>query len=177
MRGRGFCQICLASFLMLLNFLQAFVSLSIVVYSVWIINHSNHGGHPIPWFSYALMRIGVGMSLFSLIGYIAAETFSACLFSFVSFTDLLYFSPFISVDLPNDPSGEIERLRAFIEDNFDVFRWFGVAVVVTQALSLLLAIVLQTMVSNIGLDNNIDEDYDDYPNRSPLLSNYPRAQV
>lgn len=41
-----------------------------------------------------------------------------------------------------------------------------------KALSLLLAIVLQTMVSNIGLDNNIDEDYDDYPNRSPLLSNY-----
>lgn len=189
MRGRGFCQICLASILMLLNFLQAFVAFFIVIYSVWIIDHSNDGSDSIPWFSYALMGIGVGLGLFSLIGYIAAETFSTCLFTlYALLSSIVILAEGALVgyiildknweyDLPNDPSGEIGRLRALIEDNFEVFTWVGVAFVVTQALSLLLAVVLQTMVSNTGSDNDSDEDYDEYPNRSPLLSNYPRAQV
>jgi hypothetical protein len=35
-------------------------------------------------------------------------------------------------DLPLDPTGELESLRSFIEENIDICKWVGIAVVVIQ---------------------------------------------
>ena len=35
-------------------------------------------------------------------------------------------------DLPLDPTGELEELRRFIEDNIDVCKWIGIIVISTQ---------------------------------------------
>lgn len=35
-------------------------------------------------------------------------------------------------DLPLDPTGELEGLRKFIEDNIDLCKWIGIIVISTQ---------------------------------------------
>lgn len=35
-------------------------------------------------------------------------------------------------DLPFDPTGELESLRSFIEDNIDICKWVGIAVIGIQ---------------------------------------------
>lgn len=47
---------------------------------------------------------------------------------------LLNFMPsyLASQDLPYDPTGELDSLRSFIEENIDVCKWVGLAVVIIQ---------------------------------------------
>ncbi|KAH7517481.1 hypothetical protein FEM48_Zijuj09G0069400 [Ziziphus jujuba var. spinosa] len=74
-------------------------------------------------------------------------------------------------DLPFDPTGELQSLRSFIEANVDICKWVGITVVVIQALSLLLAIVLRGMVSTRRVDYNGEDDYDGRAaTREPLLN-------
>ncbi|BBH10090.1 Tetraspanin family protein [Prunus dulcis] len=75
-------------------------------------------------------------------------------------------------DLPFDPTGELDSLRSFVQDNTDVCRWAGLAVIVLQALSLLLAMVLRGMVSTHKADYDVEDDYDFRGRtREPLLNN------
>ena len=58
-------------------------------------------------------------------------------------------------DLPYDSTGELKRLRAFIEDNIDICEWVAVTIIVIQvynyiffkSLSILLLVTRQTQVS------------------------------
>ncbi|GER29647.1 tetraspanin family protein [Striga asiatica] len=79
-------------------------------------------------------------------------------------------------DIPFDPTGELDRIRTFIEDNVDVFMWVGIAIVVMQAgfvLSLLFALILRSLVSVRQEDDDIEGDYDYRSNsREPLLAPY-----
>ncbi|KAH0916951.1 hypothetical protein HID58_024611 [Brassica napus] len=74
-------------------------------------------------------------------------------------------------DLPYDPTGELNSLRAFIEDNIDICKWVGAAVVVVQLLSLLLAMVLRAMVSPKRPELDDEEDFENPRSRAwdPLL--------
>ncbi|KAK2986371.1 hypothetical protein RJ640_026635, partial [Escallonia rubra] len=78
------------------------------------------------------------------------------------------------LDLPFDPTGELDSLRSFIKANIDVFKWVGIAVVIMQALSLLFAMVLRALVStHQRVDHDVEEDYDDSDRiREPLLNSH-----
>ncbi|KAG2719415.1 hypothetical protein I3843_03G256000 [Carya illinoinensis] len=223
------CHFSLAFVLKFLNFLQAFVGVSIIVYSVWMLNQWSHhvpispptsapspapslslfldsesawvsnpitrvnlaadivsgfdGGSgleldlnsfrlPAPWFIYFFMGVGIIMCCITLIGCIAAEVIHGCCLCFYTFliTVLILIEAalvaFIAIDrnwekdLPFDPTGELESLLSFIEENIDICKWVGIAVVAIQTLSLLLSIILRAMLSTRRPHFDSEEGYD-----------------
>ncbi|EXB46063.1 hypothetical protein L484_015924 [Morus notabilis] len=212
---RHCCHISLAFFLKFLIFLQAFVGVSIILYSIWMLDQwhdripisppvppvapspdssppssllttggvsdeilpSNVAADfvssfddgfelylralnlPAPWFIYSFMGVGILMCCITFIGCIAAEAINGCCLCF---------------DLPFDPTGQLQNLRLFIEDNIDICKWVGIVVVSIQALSLLLAIILRAMVSTVSSQRVDDDLEDDYNGRGrtwePLLN-------
>lgn len=133
-----------------------------------------------PWFVYTVMSFGVLLCLIALTGYIAAGAVSGCcLFFYAVFTSIiivveaaivgdLVFNEHWVEDLPHDATGGLQSLRAFIEANIDLFKWIAVTVVVVQALSLLLAVILR----GTALEKRVDDENDEHFSvmRNPLLS-------
>lgn len=183
------CRSCLALLLKLLNFFQTFVGVSILIYSIWIFNQASKHDLafsldldklPAPWFVCALMGIGILLCLVAVTGHIAAETISSCCLCFYSVMitiiilleaalvgDIIFNNEW-KKDLPSDSTGELNRLIAFIEDNMDIFRWTGVAIIVIQAFSLLLAVLVRAMIPSRRLDYDSDEEY--FVIRRPLIT-------
>ncbi|KAG2323600.1 hypothetical protein Bca4012_059080 [Brassica carinata] len=222
------CHVSFASTLKILNFVQAFFGVSIIIYSIWMLDQfhrhlpvdppptstsgldiaeplnnpaalmmasvvlgssGDHGFNlrsldlPAPWFIYSFMAVGVLVCIVTIIGFIAAEAINGCCLCFYSILKTLLILleaalvAFIAIDrhwekdLPYDPTGELTNLRAFIEDNIDICKWVGAAVVVVQLLSLLLAMVLRAMVSPKRPELDDEEDYENPRSRAwdPLL--------
>ncbi|KAF3595569.1 hypothetical protein DY000_02020175 [Brassica cretica] len=225
------CHLSFASTLKILNFVQAFFGVSIIIYSIWMLDQyhrhspvdpptsssglgiarvseplnnpaglmasvvlgsSGGGDHgfnlrsldlPAPWFIYSFMAVGVLVCIVTIIGFIAAEAINGCCLCFYSILKTLLvlleaaLVAFIAIDrqwekdLPYDPTGELNSLRAFIEDNIDICKWVGAAVLVVQLLSLLLAMVLRAMVSPKRPELGDEEDFENPRSRAwdPLL--------
>ncbi|TVU07497.1 hypothetical protein EJB05_40853, partial [Eragrostis curvula] len=70
-------------------------------------------------------------------------------------------------DLPYDRTGELDNLLSFIHNNLDLCKWAALAIFGTQALSLLLAMILRAMLSSRSVDYESDEDF--VVIRRPLL--------
>ncbi|CAA0833417.1 Tetraspanin-18 [Striga hermonthica] len=143
------------------------------------------GSLPAPWFIYAFMGIGILVCCITFIGHIAAEAINGCCLCFYAILATLFILleaglvAFIALDhnwekdIPFDPTGELDRIRTFIEDNIDVFMWVGIAIVVMQVLSLLFALILRSLISVRQEDDDIEGDYDYRSNsREPLLPPY-----
>ncbi|KAL4309969.1 hypothetical protein GQ457_01G056320 [Hibiscus cannabinus] len=225
-------HVSLAFVLKFLNFLQGFIGVSIILYSIWMLDQWNHqvpnfspdsslsvlaisrpevGAQaagvldgvavglaseldngvgfdlksvklPAPWFIYSFMGVGIMLCCITLIGCIAAESINGCCLRFYTFLKIVLILveaalvALIAIDrswekdIPFDPTGELDTLRSFIEDNIDICKWVGISVVIIQALALLVAIILRAMVSSRRIDMD-DEDEDDYEsNRGPLLN-------
>ncbi|KAK8945210.1 Tetraspanin-18 [Platanthera zijinensis] len=185
------CRSCLLFLLKLLNFLQTFVGVSILIYSIWILNHtSKHGVSfsldfdrlPAPWyvrFVCALMGIGILLCMAAFTGHIAAELVSSCCLCFYSIFitiiilleaalvgDIIFNNEW-KKDLPPDSTGELKRLIAVIEDNMDIFKWTGISIIAIQAFSLLLAVLVRAMIPSRRLDYDSDEEY--FVIRRPLI--------
>ncbi|KAK2455179.1 tobamovirus multiplication protein 2A [Trifolium repens] len=164
------CHFSLAFVLKFLNFLQAFVGASILLYSIWMLNHWDHYipqppplphfsislprsfspfltsniNLPAPWFIYAFMCVGILVCCIAFFGCIAAEIINGCCLCFYTLliTVLVLLEAalvvFIAIDrqwqedLPVDPTGQIESLRSFIEENQDICRWVGIVVLAVQ---------------------------------------------
>ncbi|XP_024018428.1 tetraspanin-18 [Morus notabilis] len=239
---RHCCHISLAFFLKFLIFLQAFVGVSIILYSIWMLDQwhdripisppvppvapspdssppssllttggvsdeilpSNVAADfvssfddgfelylralnlPAPWFIYSFMGVGILMCCITFIGCIAAEAINGCCLCFYTLLKTVVILleaalvAFIAIDhhwekdLPFDPTGQLQNLRLFIEDNIDICKWVGIVVVSIQALSLLLAIILRAMVSTVSSQRVDDDLEDDYNGRGrtwePLLN-------
>ncbi|KAI4374382.1 hypothetical protein MLD38_012385 [Melastoma candidum] len=235
---RGFCHISLACGLKLLNYLQSFVGISIVLYSAWMLNYwNNHRVFPpfpapspvgpppyasvsgfrgqmvaygrwnfgsgialgfgdgdalgldlssfhLPasWFIYSFMGVGIVLSSISLIGCMVAEATNGCCLCFYAIlvSVLLLIEGalvvFIAIDhrweqdLPFDPTGELDSLRSFIDNNADMCKWVGIAVLLMQGLSLLLTFVLRGLASPRRTEY-CEDDYDGRARiREPLLN-------
>ncbi|VYS64254.1 unnamed protein product [Arabidopsis thaliana] len=234
------CHVSFASILKILNFLQAFIGISIIIYSIWMLDQYNHhvpvdpppsqppaasspdssysfsnsiieinsvsdslknpidfvsgivlgsgGGDsgfnlrsldlPAPWFIYCFMAIGILVCIVTIIGFIAAEAINGCCLCFYSILKTLLIIieaalvGFIVIDrhwekdLPYDPTGELNSLRAFIEENIDICKWVGIVVVAIQLLSLLLALVLRAMVSPRQSELDDEDDFENPMSRA-----------
>lgn len=146
----------------------------------------NSHTNPAPWFIYAFMGVGILICCITCIGHIAAEAINGCCLCFYALLTTVFvlleasLVAFIALDhqwekdLPLDPTGELDSVRAFIEKNADVLMWFGISIIVIQVLSLLLATILKSLVSSRRVDHDIEEDYDARSRmREPLLSPHP----
>ncbi|KAK6238982.1 hypothetical protein QUC31_004451 [Theobroma cacao] len=234
------CHVSFAFVLKFLNFLQAFVGVSIILYSIWMLDQWNHhvpiypppiapspesflsvhfnsrpeiGAEaarvfddfvvglasgldnsvgfdlssvklPAPWFIYSFMGVGIVLCCITFIGCIAAESVNGCCLCFYTLLKIVLILieaalvAFIAIDrhwekdLPFDETGELDSLRSFIEDNIDLCKWVGISVVIVQALSLLVAIILRAMVSSGRRDIDNEDDYENIRGRTwkPLLN-------
>ncbi|XP_010936082.1 tetraspanin-18 [Elaeis guineensis] len=182
----SFGQSCLAVLLKFFNFLQTFVGISILIYSVWVLNRWNRRGLdldleglPAPWFICAIMGAGVLLCLIAFTGHIAAEVVNGCCLCFfavltiililleATLVSILVFDKHWEENLPYDSTEELKRFCAFIKENMDICKWVAVTVIVIQALSLLLAMILRAMVPARRVDYDSDEDF--VVIRRPLL--------
>ncbi|URE18961.1 hypothetical protein MUK42_10686 [Musa troglodytarum] len=85
------CRSCLVFALKFLNFLQTFVGVSVLIYSIWVLNRWHRHGQlvldlrdvPAPWFVCASMGVGICLCLISFTGYVAAEAVNGCCLCFV----------------------------------------------------------------------------------------------
>ncbi|THU45487.1 hypothetical protein C4D60_Mb02t18450 [Musa balbisiana] len=157
---------CLAFLLKFFNFLQAFVGISILIYSLWLLNLCRRHDFPLdvdhfpaPWFVCVSMGVGICLCLITFIGHVAAEA--------INVGDLVL-NKHWEEDLPYDSTGELKRVRAFIEDNMDTCKWVALGVIIIQALSLLLAMVLRAMIPSRRMEYDSDEDF--VVIRRPLLN-------
>lgn len=124
---------------------------------------------PAPWFIYAFMGLGVVLCCISCIGHIAAEAIHGCCLCFYTILKVVLILievalvAFIALDhrwekdLPADPTGGIDTIREFIEDNIDICKWVGIAIIVIQVICILLAVVLGLMVSAQKRDEDLEE--------------------
>ncbi|GJS77545.1 hypothetical protein Tco_0727426 [Tanacetum coccineum] len=124
---------------------------------------------PAPWFIYAFMGLGVILCCISCIGHIAAEAIHGCCLCFYTILKIvlilleLSLVAFIALDhrwekdLPDDPTGQLDSIREFIEDNLDICKWVGIVIIVIQVLCLLLAVLLGMMVSSQKKNDDLEE--------------------
>lgn len=233
MRKTNCCHSFLAYNLKFLNFLQFFVGICIIIYSVYILNqwqnrspifpppapspnpsivaanqiepfnvavrmvsgleeevHLYVNQLPAPWFIYAFMGVGVVLCCVSCVGHIGAEVINGfCLCFYTTLIAVLLLIEgalvaFVVIDhnwqkeLPSDSTGELHKLVSFIEENADICKWIGIALLVIQASTLLLAIILRAMVSTRREDSDIEDDYDSTSGRmrEPLLNSPATSQ-
>ncbi|KAK8532467.1 hypothetical protein V6N12_053907 [Hibiscus sabdariffa] len=198
------CHVSFAFVLKFLNFLQGFFGVSILLYSIWMLDQWNHHVPvsppplaPSPESSLSVLfnsrpevgaraarvfddfAVGLASGLDSGIGFDLSSVklpapwqwFPICpRFKFFNSTYALFtrseeasLVAFIAIDrrwekdIPFDPTGELDSIHSFIEDNIDICKWVGISVVIIQALSLLVAVILRSMVS-VRRRNIDDED-------------------
>ncbi|GFY99511.1 tetraspanin family protein [Actinidia rufa] len=123
---------------------------------------------PAPWFIYAFMGMGILLCCINFIGHIAADFSNRCCLGFYAlFVFLLMMLEsalvaFVALDhqwekdLPLDPTGQLDTVRLFIEENIDICKWVGIVVMTIQALSLLIAMILRTVCSSYDLEGAYD---------------------
>lgn len=140
---------------------------------------------PAPWFIYFLMAVGVLLCCMSCIGHIAAEAINGCCLCFYIILSLVIILlevalvAFIAIDkqwakvLPSDPTGELEKIKSFVQENADICKWVGITLLVVQALSVLLSLFLRAMISSTQrVDSDVENNYaaDGDRIREPLLN-------
>ncbi|XP_076950780.1 tetraspanin-18-like [Bidens hawaiensis] len=124
---------------------------------------------PPPWFIYAFMGLGIVLCCISCIGHIAAEAIHGCCLCFYTILKIVLILLEVALvafivldrrwekDLPEDPTGGIDSIRKFIEDNVDICKWVGITIIVIQVLCLFFAVVLRMMVSSQKKDDDVEE--------------------
>lgn len=114
-------------------------------------------------------------------GHIAAETINGhCLSCYTAFVFLLlvleaaitadiFLNRNWEEDFPGDPTGRLDEFKDFVRSNFALCKFISVLVVVAQALSIFLAMILRSLGPELGY--YYDSDDDSVPARLPLLRN------
>ncbi|KAH0983332.1 hypothetical protein GBA52_010509 [Prunus armeniaca] len=183
----GVVRSCVQSILKLVNSVIGMVGLAMIMYSLWLIrswqrnmghlsfDHSHH--HPIPWFIYSILGLGITLCVITCSGHIAADTANGCcLYSYMVFVFfLLMLEAGVAADIflnhdweedfPDDPTGRFDQFKEFVRSNFDICKWIGLSIVC--GLSLLLAMILKAL----GPHQYYDSDDEYVPERVPLLKN------
>lgn len=126
---------------------------------------------PAPWFIYAFLGAGIVACLVTCAGHIAAETASACCLCFYttlliillilqgSITAVIFFDNNWKDHIPVDPTGQLDKIYAFIDENYDICKWGGLAVLILQALALVFSLILRAVADTRRSGYDSDDDY------------------
>ncbi|KAL2631129.1 hypothetical protein R1flu_015815 [Riccia fluitans] len=137
---------------------------------------------PAPWFIYALLGVGIVSCLITCTGHIAAETSSACCLSCYTLligmflivqaavTATIFFDENWRKDIPYDPTGQLDNITAFIQDNYDICKWFGLGIIIVEALALLISLSFRALLDPRKSGYESDDDYPPRSARAPLLN-------
>ncbi|XP_073058386.1 tetraspanin-19-like [Primulina eburnea] len=177
---------CTQSLLKAVNYALGMFGVAMIVYALWMFRvwlrdrESDHA--ETPWFTYTVLGFGVLMCLITCSGHVAAETASGCCLYFYmvlvflvcvfegAVTADVFLNSNWEEDFPEDPTENLDKLKDFIKDNFDICKWIGFTVVALQGMGILLAIILKALGPHHVRYYESDDDY--LPDRVPLLKNY-----
>ncbi|PKA55759.1 Tetraspanin-19 [Apostasia shenzhenica] len=182
---------CLQSTLKIVNSVIGLVGMAMILYSLWMIrawfrqwsglSPDGVSASSPPWFIYSFLGLGIFLCVITCSGHIAAETVNGhCLSCYTAVISLLLILEaaitadiFVNrnweEDFPRDPTGRFEEFKDFVQSNSEMCKWIGILVVVAQALSIFLAMVLRALGPDHG--EYYDSDDDSVPARLPLLRN------
>lgn len=176
--------------LKLVNSVLGMVGIAMIIYSLWMfrvwLRTDESDSVPVPWFIYTILGLGASLCVITCSGHIAAETANGCcLYIYMAFVFMLFVveaavtaDVFLNhswqEDFPTDATGNLDRLKDFVKDNFDICKWIGLTVVAVQGLSMLLATILKALGPHSDRYYESDDEY--LPDRVPLLKNYVPPQ-
>ncbi|KAI3744992.1 hypothetical protein L1987_58091 [Smallanthus sonchifolius] len=179
-------RICIQSLLKLVNSFIAMCGIAMILYAIWMIRawqrEIGDFDHPVPWFIYTMLGLGVTLCVITCSGHIAAETANGCCLYcylvFVVFLLMLEGAVTLDVflnhnweeDFPKDPSGNFNEFKDFIKENFDICKWVGLSIVSVQVLCTVLALILKGLGPHQERQYDSDDDYT--LAEVPLLRNY-----
>ncbi|XP_051136168.1 tetraspanin-19-like [Andrographis paniculata] len=184
---------CIQSMLKLTNSVLGMVGIAVAIYAIWMLRvwlrHYESTEVPIPWFIYTVLGLGVAVCVISCSGHVAAETATGCcLYIYMVFVFLLFvLEATVTADIflnhnwkedfPEDPTGNFDNLKDFIQENFDICKWIGLSVVALEGINILLAMILKALGPHPERYYESDDEY--LPARVPLLKNYipPQSYV
>ncbi|WCJ27010.1 tobamovirus multiplication 2A [Euphorbia peplus] len=176
----------------MVNFVMAMAGFPLILYGLWLLRvwERDMEDSPIdvynstsPWFSYAVLSIGITLCFTTCLGHISADScnsFCLCCYTVSIFVLLLvemvvaaYFllNPDWEKDLPEDPTGRLHDFREFVHSNFDVFKWILFLILLAQGSSVLLAMGLRAVVDNYM------SNYENDDSRVPLINHSPSCVV
>ncbi|KAH9295752.1 hypothetical protein KI387_039340, partial [Taxus chinensis] len=154
------CRGFIAYVLNILNFFQTFIGVAMIIYSIWMLHQWDSLQNsipnsatssaalgldlPSPWFIYTFMGIGIIVCVVSCSGHIAAETTNWCclccytvlIFLLIlleaAIVGIMFFNHQWDEYIPDDPTGEFEHIKKFIEANMETCNLVGIGIVVMQ---------------------------------------------
>ncbi|THU73488.1 hypothetical protein C4D60_Mb04t23370 [Musa balbisiana] len=166
---------CLQSALKLVNSVAGFVGVGLILYSLWMIRVWYRQTHALPtadsWFIYTSLGLGVSFCLIAFSGHIAAETANVFLLVILeaAITADVILNRDWEEDFPEDKTGRFNGLKNFIGSNFELCKWISLVIVVAQAMSLFVAMILRALGPYHGNCYDSDDEY--LSARLPLLRN------
>ncbi|XP_062096681.1 tetraspanin-19-like [Humulus lupulus] len=176
---------CLKSLLKVVNSTLGFVGIAMILYGLWMMRVWQRDMEDFsfddvisttPWFIYTFLGAGVTLCLITCLGHLAATVANGCCLScYMMILSLLLLETAIVADillnsdwekdLPNDPTGRFNDFKDFVKLNYEILQWIGLIIVLTQGLSILLALILRS----IGQNKVYDSDDENSPARLPLI--------
>nr|GMC70475.1 tetraspanin-19 [Ipomoea batatas]GMC72817.1 tetraspanin-19 [Ipomoea batatas]GMC76914.1 tetraspanin-19 [Ipomoea batatas] len=175
---------CIQRMLKMVNSLIGLSGLLMILYGCWMFTTLQphvpcSDVAPSFWFIYTTIGVGFSVNLIACTGHIAAETCNTCyLYSYVFFIYIFHLletyllaNVFLNInweeDLPKDTTGNIDKIKDFIEDNYEICKWIGLLAVTVPAVCASLALILK------ALEPGYLEGRQDYAlDVAPLLENY-----
>ncbi|KAH6764019.1 hAT dimerization domain-containing protein / transposase-like protein [Perilla frutescens var. frutescens] len=142
---------CIQSLLKLVNSGLGMAGIAMIVYSLWMfrvwLRNDESLQAPVPWFIYTILGLGAALCVITCSGHIAAETANGCcLYIYMAFVFMLFVveaavtaDVFLNhnwqEDFPTDSTGNLDQLKEFVKDNFDICKWVGLTVVAVQPMA------------------------------------------
>ncbi|CAL5432402.1 unnamed protein product [Camellia sinensis] len=141
---------------------------------------------PKAWFIYLFIGVGVVLFVISCFGCIGAATRNGCCLTCYAVLMILlilvelacaafiFFDKSWEDDIPTDKTGDFDMIYEFLDDNWELFRWVALGIVIFQALLFLLALIVRA--ANRPVEYDSDDEYIGVPRqqiRQPLVNRPP----
>ncbi|XP_031503605.1 tobamovirus multiplication protein 2A-like [Nymphaea colorata] len=123
---------------------------------------------PKAWFIYLFIGIGVILFIVSVFGCIGLATRHSCCLSCyavlvlflilveLAFAAFIFFDHNWEDDIPTDSTGDFDMIYDFLKDNWKIARWVALGIVILEAFTFLLALVVRA-ANSPGYDS--DDEY------------------
>lgn len=192
-RGAWAVSTFLRALLRVLNAVLAVCGLAIVGYSIYVFGEWNRNGaikSSTPWFIFVVGGAGLFTFLTAAAGLIGSARNSHAWLAVYAFMAVLLLLAQVGVvallmldkswqkKLPHDDTGEAHKMKKWIMARLNVCRWVGLAVLITQVVSVLVAFALNRTQQEL-LQSYSDDDEEVWGRHRPLLANeaVPRASA
>ncbi|KAI4311597.1 hypothetical protein MLD38_036481 [Melastoma candidum] len=142
---------------------------------------------PTAWFIVVYIAVGVVLFVISLFGCIGGCTRNGCCLTFyaflvfllilveLGFAAFIYFDKSWEDDIPTDKTGDFDMIYDFLEENWKIVRWVALGIVVLEALTFVLALVVRAFNRNPEYDSDEEFIVPRQQIRQPLIGRPPPA--